>query len=184
MQSIRNPLSMLLLALWLARGVGAGTSDPTFDRIRGLAGEWQGEFAWSGELEGSGKVKARYTVTGGGATVFEDLYHGSQTPDMTSVYHQHDGELRMTHYCAAGNQPRLAATEIGADRIRFDFLDITNLSDPASGHIRIAELTFVSLDRLRIRFHYVREGRTSIETIDLKRALESPSSTDSEQLER
>jgi len=51
---------------------------------------------------------------------------------MTSAYHLDKEDLRMTHYCAAGNQPRLKAGSIDLSKnlFRFDFVDITNLASP------------------------------------------------------
>ena len=43
------------------------------------------------------------------------------------MYHLDGGRLRMTHYCAAGNQPRLELTS-GGNPLTFTFLDATNVS--------------------------------------------------------
>ena len=62
---------------------------------------------------------------------------------MGSVYHLDGADLRVTHYCAAQNQPRLRATSFGTDNsdIRFSFVDITNLRSPSDGHVSGLENT-------------------------------------------
>jgi hypothetical protein len=50
----------------------------------------------------------------------------------------------MTHYCRAGNQPRLVAQGHAGDTIRFDFVEATNLA-PADGHIQAATFRPVPL---------------------------------------
>jgi hypothetical protein len=96
---------------------------------------------------------------------------GATVPSMTSVYHLDGSDLRLTHFCAAGNQPRLKATEIdGAlGTARFSFLDATNLqANPA--HVEAVELRFVSADRLVVRFTFGGGGGArSVEHIELAR---------------
>jgi len=58
-------------------------------------------------------MSASYYITGNNSAVVENLTTGG-TPNMTSVYHLDGADLRMTHYCGAGNQPRLKAERIDA----------------------------------------------------------------------
>jgi hypothetical protein len=46
------------------------------------------------------------------------------------------GALVLTHFCGAGNQPRMRATRIddGGRQVAFEMYDITNLSDPQAYH--------------------------------------------------
>jgi len=76
-------------------------------------------------------MAATYHVTGNGSAVIEELIVDGK-PSMTSAYHLDKDDLRMTHYCAAANQPRLKASSIDLSKnlIRFDFVDITNLASP------------------------------------------------------
>src|SRR5690242_11833427 len=82
-----------------------------FDRLRSLAGDWSGSFQWTGARTDSGKMNAHYYVTGNGSALVEDLSTG-ETPSMTTVYHTDGADLRMTHFCAAQNQPRLKAKKV------------------------------------------------------------------------
>ena len=47
-----------------------------------------------------------------------------------TVFHLDGDRLILTHYCMAGNQPRMQATSYDAKKgeIRFQFLDATNLA--------------------------------------------------------
>ena len=49
----------------------------------------------------------------------------------------------MTHYCGAGNQPRMVA-EPSADpnKLTFRYLDATNLKSPDDGHMQALTVTF------------------------------------------
>jgi hypothetical protein len=62
-----------------------------FDKLRSLAGEWEGTFAWSGARNATGKMGARYYATGNGSSLVENLIQDG-VPSMTSVYHM-DGDV-------------------------------------------------------------------------------------------
>jgi hypothetical protein len=117
------------------------SGEAAFARIRTLTGEWAGTFAWTGARQDSGTMNATYYLTGNNSAVVENLTMGG-VPTMTSVYHLNGGDLRMTHYCAAGNQPRLKAERIDTAQgmVDFSFVDATNLS-PKERHswIKLAQ---------------------------------------------
>ena len=135
-----------------------------FDKLRALSGDWEGTVAWTGKS--ASKVSAHYYVTGNGSAVVEDLSNG-----MTSVYHLDGRDLRVTHYCAAQNQPRLRATSFGTDDsdIRFSFVDITNLRSPSDGHVSGLEIRFLEPDHINITFQFTSNGKDAFELVDLRR---------------
>ena len=80
-------------------------ADSMLARIKQLAGEW--------EMEDEGGVRhhvATFSVTAAGSAVREIMFPGSEM-EMTNLYHMDGSELVITHYCAAGNQPRMVASE-------------------------------------------------------------------------
>src|SRR5438477_12411109 len=83
----------------------ASKTNDTFNLIKALVGDWQGSYEWIGKNR-KGPMNARYYLTGNGTAVVEDLIVDGD-PNMTTVYHLDGADLRATHYCAAGNQPRL-----------------------------------------------------------------------------
>src|SRR5262249_55439424 len=75
-------------------------SEQMLDRLKGLAGTWEGTLEWSHGRTGTGPVKATYRRTGAGSAVVEDLVMGDGgEASMTSIYHLDGAELRMTHFC-------------------------------------------------------------------------------------
>jgi hypothetical protein len=141
-----------------------------FNEIKSLVGNWEGTYQWIGQ-SARGEMGAKYYLTGNGTTVIEDLIQSGNII-MTSAYHLDGNDVRVTHYCAAGNQPRLKAdTPSTNDKsIRFKFVDITNLKEPGSGHVKAIELKFPEKDKLVIIFTFTTSGRESIEQIELTRA--------------
>ena len=63
---------------------------------------------------------------------------------MISVYHLDGNRLLLTHYCMAGNQPRMQAGAFDpkTNRIDFQFLDATNLPSPDAGHMHRVVVRF------------------------------------------
>jgi hypothetical protein len=137
--------------------------------IKALVGDWQGSYEWIGKNQ-KGPMSATYYLTGNNTAVVEDLIIDGGV-NMTTVYHIDGTDLRATHYCAAGNQPRLKATSADDDdkSLKFHMVDITNLPSPEAGHVRDLELRFTSANQITILFTFVGSGKESIERIELAR---------------
>jgi len=160
----------MLIAIALA---AAAASDATeyFNRMHTLEGNWKGTVQWTGVMTSKGEMGARYRITGRGSALIEDLLDGEQ-PVMTSVYHLDKGDLRVTHYCGAQNQPRLkaAAIDLQRNQARFEFVDITNLARPDAPHVHGLTLRMIDKDHLLIEFAFISPAGESVEHISLTRA--------------
>ena len=97
-----------------------GPAPGALARLAALTGEWEGSFEWTGGRASRGAMGARYFTTGNGSAVVETLTVDG-VPSMTTVYHLDGPDLRMTHYCAARNQPRLKASRIDLANGAIDF---------------------------------------------------------------
>ena len=86
------------------------------------------------EEDHKGDKSVIYKLTGAGSALVETQFPGSDH-EMVSVYHLDGDDLRMTHYCAAGNQPRVKLDRANSkpDELIFVFDGGTNL-DPAERH--------------------------------------------------
>ena len=167
-------LIWLASALWLTLVSPTGTTTPAsraFERLRMLTGDWEGTSEWTGGRTGTGRMRASYSITGNGSAVVENLIPAGETvPAMTSIYHLDGADLRMTHYCAARNQPRLKAGRIANDgaSVSFSFVDATGL-DANPAHVSAVRLQMLPADHLQIQFTFEGGGKTSVETIELER---------------
>lgn len=153
------------LASILAAALAACASTPSgsperaaaqFERLKSLAGEWV-------VVNDSGDVPAgtevRYRVTGGGSALVETIMPGTEH-EMVSVYHTEKGRLVMTHYCAAGNQPRMAARNgAGDERIVFEFTGGANVDEQRGLYMSRAEFDFVSPARVDASWTAVVDGK-------------------------
>jgi hypothetical protein len=151
-------------------GMAAKIDNPYFALLKGLVGSWTGHFQWSTNPSAKGDMDVNYSLTGNGSAVVEDLITNN-TKSMTSVYHMDGLNLRMTHYCGAGNQPRLIADTANStsNSLEFKFVDITNLASEDAGHVFGLKINFVSETKLTLTFRFTAKGKESDEFIELTR---------------
>lgn len=108
------------------------------DRIKALEGEWLGD-----NEKGEKVVQSTYTVSSGGSTVREVLFPGG-AHEMTNMFHMDASDLVLTHYCAAGNQPRLRSRPgDSSNKLKFKLDSVTNLQD---GDTYMGELVLTIVD--------------------------------------
>ena len=123
-----------------------------FERLKSLAGEWQANTKM-------GTARLTYEVIAGGSALVErDTV--ADMPAMLTVYNLDGNRLILTHYCMAGNQPRMQARsyDAGSGEINFDFLDATNLASPSAGHMHNARFRFVDHDHFKSAWQFYVNG--------------------------
>jgi hypothetical protein len=114
---------LVLAFVLLGSGSGAfGGND--FDRLKALEGQWEATTP-------EGKTRIIYQVISNGTALLETIV----SENMVSVYHPDGNAILMTHYCAAGNQPRMRAQAVSSDSIAFQYVDAANLKSSSDGHM-------------------------------------------------
>lgn len=152
--------TLLILGLLLTGAVWAAAppnsnldAAAAFASLKTLAGEWEGN-------SGQGKLRLTYEIISGGNSVVEHEFMPNE-PEMLTVYYLDDNRLLLTHYCSAGNQPRMEAKSFDPQtgELRFQFLDVTNLSSSKSGHMRNVNLYLVDKDHLSAEWQFFENGQ-------------------------
>lgn len=143
-------------------------SDTALERLKSLAGEWEGKMS-----DPVQKVEMPITtsirVTSGGSAVMIVSGPGTEH-EMITMIHPDGDDLRAVHYCSMGNQPRMKMVPATApDRLRFEFEGITNQRDPKAGNIKHLEIAFVSPDHHIEYWTGDHGGVESTATFDLRR---------------
>ena len=127
----------------------------SFERFKALTGEW---IDVDGVGGAKGAVLATYRLTGGGSAVVETLFPGTRN-EMTTIYHRDGNDLVLTHYCAAGNQPRMRARTVSGNTVAFDF-DGGSHFDPATDmHMHDAMIEFTSSNEIRATWRAWEKGK-------------------------
>ncbi len=123
-----------------------------FGRIKTLAGTWKAETSQEPKDIDHGKEKREnhqgeleviYKLTGAGSALMETQFPGTGH-EMVSVYHLDGEDLRMTHYCAVGNQPRVKLDRANStpEQLVFVFDGGSNLDVQKDMHIHGVKITF------------------------------------------
>ncbi len=124
-----------------------------FERLKRLVG------TWSVGVDGM----ATYKLTGGGKVLVEDMR------GMMTTYYLDVDRLVLTHFCGAGNQPRMRVQKMDDRNISFEMFDITNLADPKAYHSTHLDVVFVSEDRVDLAYRGSTDGRVSTQIFQLTR---------------
>jgi len=121
-----------------------------FESMKSLAGDWEGQ---AGVKEAAAKPDAppqtvSYRVVSNGAVLMETLFGGT-SHEMITMYHLDGDDLVLTHYCAAGNQPKMKLDTAASTEkdLRFTFAGGTNIT--AEGfHMHEARFIFKDADHI------------------------------------
>jgi len=163
----RNRIAVSLVVLLTALAAQAQSgSQQSFGSIRGLTGNWEGK------TQMGDPVQVSYRVTGGGSAVMSEIVSqmNGKSEDMISMFHM-DGDRRLlTHYCAAGNQPRMkASASADGKTITFDFVDATNLPSADAPHMHRVVFNFIDPNHHTEEWHFVAGGKEMVERFDLQK---------------
>jgi hypothetical protein len=144
-------------------GVDAKTA---FAKIKTLVGEWKSEISGEHAKEAGQHQKSEtvvtYRLTGAGSALVETQFPGTGH-EMVSVYHLDGDDLRMTHYCAAGNQPRMKLDRANSapDHLIFLFDGGTNLDPQKDLHIHGLEITFQNDGHVKSAWEGYTDGKSA-----------------------
>ena len=153
------------LALWLSdTSMGSVESHQpidgraAFERLRGLVGTWS--FTVDGRRVSD---EATFRMAARDRVLVEDM------GGMVTMYHLDGDKLMLTHYCNAGNQPRMRMTKGDDDNIAFEMYDITNLASPTSYHSNTLNVKFVGPDHVVLTYGGKSGRKEPPQVFELKR---------------
>ena len=80
--------------------------------------------------------------------------------EMVNMYYRHGDEVRVTHYCAGGNQPTMRLVPTPKPGIlQLEFVGITNMITFDDEHMHEGQYQWVSDDRLKTEWRSFKDGR-------------------------
>jgi hypothetical protein len=161
MKSLRIATCLVFL---LAAGAAFAQTDAqkTFDHLKTLNGHWEGK-ASNGE-----DLKVDFRPTSGGSAILSEIL-GQE--DMITMFHMDNDRVMATHYCMAGNQPRMVASgSPDGKTITFNFVDGTNIASPKAGHMNHLVITIADADHHTEDWTFVKDGVELKRHFDLARS--------------
>jgi hypothetical protein len=154
----------VLLAALAGRAQSGGQKP--FNLMKSLTGNWEGKSSLGLP------VHVSYKVTAGGSAIMSEIQSEVQgkSEDMISMIAMDGDRVLLTHYCSAGNQPRMqASTSPDGKSITFKFVDATNLASPDDGHMDHVVFNFLDANHHTEEWHFMAHGQEMVEKFDLQK---------------
>ncbi len=132
-------------------------AEQAFAKMKSLVGRWEATTA-----DGKKAVSNFELVSDNSALLERFWVEGSgEKENMITVYHLDRGNLMLTHYCSAKNQPRMRAEPFSAETktLKFTFLDATNLLRPDDGHMYCAVYKFSDADHFTTEWTFRKDQK-------------------------
>ncbi len=134
MRGLAKILSVLVLSMGIMPipNRAAGNGAEAFEKLKALVGHW--------ETDKTNMNKA--------------------TLEMTTLYYLDGDQVKLTHYCMAGNQPTMRGTYVPETKtITFDLVSISNLKGADDGHMHHAVYTFIDNDHFKTTWTFRKEQK-------------------------
>jgi hypothetical protein len=135
-----------------------GEREHLFAPLRALEGRWE-------EQAPDGTVHAvEFELTSKGTALRETMLPGSEN-EMINMYTLDGNALRMTHYCAGGNQPHLIGRLTREGRYEFESEVVTDLKQADEMYMGSMTLVLVDADHIEEHWKALRSGKVDHEMV-------------------
>jgi hypothetical protein len=143
MKFLRLMLSLILLSACTA-ALAQSDAQKSFDKMKTLAGSWEGRVTTvppEPSIEGK-LAQVSLRVTSMGNALIHEATSAGRPDDPISVLYLDGDRLLLTHYCDAGNRPRMTGKlSVDGKSVEFEFLDVAGSTQ--YGHMHHGVFTFI-----------------------------------------
>jgi hypothetical protein len=181
MKSIRNPLFVViaLAAASFAQShdhkpadkVAPTEAQQAFDKLKTVAGSWEARVTTTPvapDMQGK-TMHVTLRTTSMGNALLHEMTGADRPDDPITMFYLDSDHLMLTHYCDAGNRPRMTG-KISPDgkTVDFEFVDV--VGNLQYGHMHHATFTFIDENHHIEDWTYMRPGdKPIIAHFDLQR---------------
>jgi hypothetical protein len=171
MKSLRLMLAIALLLPTMVFAQTPSEAQKSFDKLKTLAGSWEGKVTTDPKdfAVGNNLMQVTLRVTSRGNALMHEMRGDAPDDPITMMYLDQD-RLLLTHYCDAGNRPRMTG-KLSPDgkTVEFEFLDVAgNLQH---GHMQHAVFTFIDENHHTEDWTFIMKGDKTVHAhVDLQRA--------------
>jgi hypothetical protein len=163
----RTVLAVFTFTLLAAMAAFAQSNgQKSFETMKSLSGNWEGKDSMGGAVAVSNRL------TAGGSALMSEIktnMHG-KNEDMISMINMDGDRLLLTHYCSAGNQPRMQASlSPDGKSVTFTFVDATNLAGPDTPHMQSVTFNFIDENHHTEEWRFAVPGKEMVQRFDLQR---------------
>lgn len=169
MKSLRCMLPVVLLTL-SSLALAQSDAQKSFDKLKSLAGTWEGQVTTTPQHpEMDGKVmQVTLRVTSRGNALMHEMTAPGMPDDPITMLYLDGDRLLLTHYCDAGNRPRmLAKASPDGKTVEFDFLDVAGSTQ--YGHMHHAIFTAIDANHHTKDWIFMQGDKPVHAHVDLQR---------------
>jgi len=168
MKSLRLALFAFLMS---AAAFAQSNPQKSFDELKALAGTWEGPVTTTPkapEIEGK-TMHVSLRVTSMGNVLVHEMTSIGRPDDPLTMFYLDGDQLLLTHYCDAGNRPRMTGKSSPDGKTTdFDFVDVAGSTK--YGHMHHATFTFIDADHHSEEWTYMLPGDKPVRAhVDLTR---------------
>jgi hypothetical protein len=170
MKSVRAVL--LVVVVLAAAAFAQSDAQKSFDQLKTLAGSWDGVVKTnppSPDIDGK-HVQATLRVTSMGNALMHEMRGEGRPDDPITMLYMDNDRLTLTHYCDAGNRPRMVAkASPDGKTVEFDFADVAGSTE--YGHMHHAVFTMIDENHHTEDWTFMLPGDKHVQAhMDLQRA--------------
>jgi hypothetical protein len=134
----------VVFVLIAATAFAQSDAQKSFDELKTLAGSWQGHattLPQQAEIEGP-LMQVSLRVTSMGNAIVHEMTGAGRPDDPITMLYLDGDRLLLTHYCDAGNRPRMAGA-LSPDGKTVDFALLDVAGSTQYGHMQHAVFTVI-----------------------------------------
>jgi hypothetical protein len=159
MRDLARILGVLVLSVGIMpvpANAGPAAGAEAFEKLKSLAGHWETD------KTNMQKASLDLELTSGGTAVLEKFHmvEDGKPVEMTTLYYMDGDQIKLTHYCMAGNQPTMRGTYAPETKtLKFELVSISNLQSPNDGHMHHAAYTFIDNDHFKTTWTFRKDQK-------------------------
>jgi hypothetical protein len=159
MRDLARILGVLVLSVGIMpvqANAGPAAGAEAFEKLKSLVGHWETD------KTNIQKASLDLELTSGGTAVLEKFHmvEDGKPVEMTTLYYLDGDQIKLTHYCMAGNQPTMRGTYAPETKtLKFELVSISNLKSPNDGHMHHAAYTFMDNDHFKTTWTFRKDQK-------------------------
>jgi hypothetical protein len=167
MKSLSLKLSVVLMSLCTV-AFAQSDAQKSFDQLKTLAGSWEGKISVPGTPMDGKATHVTLRVTSMGNALMHEMTGAGRPDDPITMLYMEGDRLLLTHYCDAGNRPRMSG-KMSPDgkTVEFEFLDVAGSTQ--YGHMHHAVFTVLDANHHSEEWTFMEGDKPVHALFDLQR---------------
>jgi len=167
---------LMLIFTFLSTAAFAQTdAQKSFDKLKALSGVWEGKVTTDLEVAtplDNVPMHVTLRTTSRGNALMHEMTSAGSPDDPITMFYLDEGRLLLTHYCDAGNRPRMEG-KISPDgkTLEFEFIDVAG--NNLHQHMHHAKFTFIDANHHIQEWTFMLGDKTVHAHFDLQRKADA-----------